>query len=215
MDTETIRAALAKDGKTQRGLAAALRIDPAAVHRLVRGERKLKAAEIVAAARYLELDSADLGDLGQAVTIRRRHPMLVDIGAETFAILPVWTHDAVGIETPSHRTAFREPWLRMITQAPLEKLGMLEVGSDAMEPTLHHGDKVLFDRTQTTPMSSAGIYILDVEGKMVIRRIEGNLITGKLTLRTDNPAYAPLNDIEPQQICVVGKVIWLAHQIAG
>uniref|UniRef100_UPI003F6EEFB8 helix-turn-helix domain-containing protein n=1 Tax=Elioraea sp. TaxID=2185103 RepID=UPI003F6EEFB8 len=46
MDIEVIRRALAKPGKTQRGLAAALGVDPAAVNRLLKGERQLKAAEI-------------------------------------------------------------------------------------------------------------------------------------------------------------------------
>lgn len=46
MDIGWIRDSLKKPGKTQRGLAAALGIDPTGVSRLLSGERQLKAAEL-------------------------------------------------------------------------------------------------------------------------------------------------------------------------
>lgn len=55
MDLAWIRKGLEKPGKTQRGLAAALGVDPAAVNRLLKGERQLKAAEIEKARSYLEV----------------------------------------------------------------------------------------------------------------------------------------------------------------
>lgn len=51
-----IRRGLDKPGKSQRGLAAALDIDPAGVNRLLKGERQLKAAEIARIARYLGVE---------------------------------------------------------------------------------------------------------------------------------------------------------------
>jgi phage repressor protein C with HTH and peptisase S24 domain len=55
MDLDWIRSGLHKPGKTQRGLAAALGVDASAVSRLLAGTRQLKAAEIAAVARYLEI----------------------------------------------------------------------------------------------------------------------------------------------------------------
>ena len=55
MDIDWIRQGLARPGKTQRGLAAALGVDASAVSRLLNGTRQLKAAEISLAAGYLEL----------------------------------------------------------------------------------------------------------------------------------------------------------------
>ena len=54
MDIEWIRRGLKKPGKTQRGLAVALGVDPSAVNRLLRGDRQLKAAEIEKAQIYLD-----------------------------------------------------------------------------------------------------------------------------------------------------------------
>ncbi|CAO3426606.1 S24 family peptidase [Azospirillum argentinense] len=55
MDTDWIKSGLKKPGKTQRGLAAALGLDPAAVSRLLKGERQLKAAELTKIATYLDV----------------------------------------------------------------------------------------------------------------------------------------------------------------
>lgn len=55
MDVTWIREGLKKPGKTQRGLAAALRLDPAAINRLLAGTRQLKASEVEKVAAYLEV----------------------------------------------------------------------------------------------------------------------------------------------------------------
>lgn len=54
MLSEWLKKGFAKPGKTQRGLAAILDIDPAAVHRMTRGLREIKPSEIGPTARYLE-----------------------------------------------------------------------------------------------------------------------------------------------------------------
>lgn len=56
--TGWLRRGLAGSGRTQRGLALALGVDASAVSRLLHGQRRLRAHEIVAAARYLGLDPA-------------------------------------------------------------------------------------------------------------------------------------------------------------
>lgn len=53
-----LREGLARSGRTQRGLALALGVDASAVSRLLHGQRRLRAHEIAAAARYLGLDPA-------------------------------------------------------------------------------------------------------------------------------------------------------------
>jgi phage repressor protein C with HTH and peptisase S24 domain len=54
MNIDWIRKGLMRQGKSQRGLAAALGVDPAAVNRLLKGDRQLKAAEIEKAQAYLD-----------------------------------------------------------------------------------------------------------------------------------------------------------------
>jgi phage repressor protein C with HTH and peptisase S24 domain len=54
-DLEWIKAALKKPGKTQRGLAKATGIDPTGITRLVAGRRSIKANELPAIRKYLEV----------------------------------------------------------------------------------------------------------------------------------------------------------------
>lgn len=54
MDVEWIRQGLKKPGKSQRGLAAALNLDPAAITRLLEGKRQLKAREVPVIEAYLD-----------------------------------------------------------------------------------------------------------------------------------------------------------------
>ena len=52
-----IAAGLEDTGRTQRGLARALGIDPATVNRIVKGKRRLRIDEIEPAARYLGVEA--------------------------------------------------------------------------------------------------------------------------------------------------------------
>ena len=54
MELDWIRDGLAKPGKTQRGLATAMGVDPSAISRLLAGTRQLRAAELPVVAAYLE-----------------------------------------------------------------------------------------------------------------------------------------------------------------
>jgi len=54
MELDWIRDGLAKPGKTQRGLATALGVDPSAISRLLAGTRQLRAAELPVVATYLD-----------------------------------------------------------------------------------------------------------------------------------------------------------------
>lgn len=54
MDIDTIRKGLEKPGKSQRGLATAMGIDPTAVSRLMKGERKLQLHEVAKVLAYLD-----------------------------------------------------------------------------------------------------------------------------------------------------------------
>ena len=54
MELDWIRDGLATPGKTQRGLATALGVDPSAISRLLAGTRQLRAAELPVVAAYLE-----------------------------------------------------------------------------------------------------------------------------------------------------------------
>lgn len=78
MELDWIRDGLEKPGKTQRGLASALGVDPSAISRLLAGTRQLRAAELPVVAAYLDSpippdlapDTMRTADTRAAATIR-------------------------------------------------------------------------------------------------------------------------------------------------
>lgn len=221
MDIEAIRRALAKPGKTQRGLAAALGVDPAAINRLLKGERQLKAAEIAPAARYLEIDLSPEEVAITGVRPRPRHPQVVDIGVDAFALVPLYEAsvppepERMGADPTAQRIAFRLDWLQSVSRAPIEDLVVIRVDGDSMEPTLRHGDTALIDRTQRHVVGRDGIYVIRVDERLQIKRVSANPVERRLTLGSDNSAYPSFRDIRPEDVDVIGRVIWLGRQVAG
>jgi phage repressor protein C with HTH and peptisase S24 domain len=208
-----IRRGLGKPGKSQRGLAEALEIDPAGVTRLLKGERQLKATEIAKVARYL----------GESV------PMPAVRGAKSASAAPadddtyarVAVYDAraaagaggVGSDMVKHFLVFREQWLRQVTNAPLDELAVIEVDGDSMEPTLRSGDHALIDRTERRPRQKDGLYVLLVDGGLQVKRVSAHPVSGLLTVSSDNASYRSYTDISPSDVDVVGRVIWIGRRM--
>ena len=65
MNTDWIRNGLKKPGKSQKGLADALGLDPAAVSRLLNGQRRLKADELEKVTAYLEAEPPRIQVVGR------------------------------------------------------------------------------------------------------------------------------------------------------
>lgn len=90
-DLTWIREGLRKPGKTQRGLAIAMGIDPTGVNRMLRGKRDIKAAEIPKIRAYLEsrdpIEAKPEGDAkpvdhSQQLVVRRNEKDLEFLGEE-------------------------------------------------------------------------------------------------------------------------------------
>ncbi|MGE5537311.1 MAG: LexA family transcriptional regulator [Gemmatimonas sp.] len=207
-----IRRGLGKPGKSQRGLATALGIDPAGVTRLLKGERQLKAAEIAKVASYLG-ERPPLAGRGVARSER-------DEGDDDrYARVAVYDARAaagaggVGSEMVKHFLLFREQWLRQVTAAPIEELAVIEIDGDSMEPTLRSGDHALIDRTERRPRQKDGLYVLLVDGGLQVKRVSAHPVSGLLTITSDNPSYRSYGDIEPADVEVVGRVIWIGRRM--
>lgn len=91
-EVDWIRDGLAKPGKTQRGLAAALGVDPSAISRLLAGSRQLRAAELPLVAFYLDSEvPASLAGTGDRPAERGRQasPVAPGFGNAGARDLPV------------------------------------------------------------------------------------------------------------------------------
>lgn len=213
---EQIREGLAQPGKSQKGLAAALGVDNSQISRLLSGKRELRMHEVPAILAYLEGEAT--GTVGRSKTAI---PEIVQIGGDRFAMLPMYDAAASagpGSEPeetgPVQRIAFRVDWLRQVSRSSLNDLAVLTVDGDSMEPTLRQGDSVLVDMGQRRPQQKDGIYVIRTDGGLQVKRVAANPVTGRITVISDNKdLYPNFADLRPDEISVIGRVVWLGRQV--
>jgi phage repressor protein C with HTH and peptisase S24 domain len=119
----------------------------------------------------------------------------------------VWDEAATG------KLLFPMGALRAMTRAKVGELAIVHVDGDSMEPTLRSGDQLLLDTTQRHPSRKDGLYALRYDGGLQVKRVSVHPQTHKLSIRSDNPAYPSHDDIDPSQIDVVARVIWIGRRV--
>jgi phage repressor protein C with HTH and peptisase S24 domain len=110
--------------------------------------------------------------------------------------------------------AFDERWLRQLTGAVHANLTLIRVEGDSMAPTLHDGDDILVDQGDRETRLRDGIYVIRIDDALVVKRLALHPITLKITVQSDNPAYADWPDCNPDDLGCIGRVIWTGRRIS-
>lgn len=145
---------------------------------------------------------------------------IIEIGGRDYAMIPVfdlrlsagpgaWLGDD---GEPMFCEPHRHDWLRSVTNAPIGSLIIARVDGDSMEPTLRNGDHVLLDLTRSKP-SRDGIYGLRWGDDLMVKRISVDMRNGLLSILSDNSAYRTYEDVDPNDVAVIGRVVWLGRQV--
>lgn len=113
---------------------------------------------------------------------------------------------------PSAHQVFREGFLRRLTKSALETLSVIQVSGDSMWETLHDGDAVLVDRSVTRIVKD-GIYIIQIEGELLVKRCSRDLDDGSVIVQSDNPRYATQRVKKADRLSVLGRVIWIGRAL--
>ena len=105
--------------------------------------------------------------------------------------------------------AFRNEWLR--TKGSPERMVLMDIFGNSMEPELKDGDAVLIDESQKDIIAGA-IFAVGVEDTILVKRIEKH--PSKLVLRSDNKDYAPigLEGSDCESVRSIGKVVWAGRE---
>jgi len=123
-----------------------------------------------------------------------------------------------GEERATARFAFDERWLREMTGGGTRGLSMIRVAGDSMTPTLADGDDILVDTGDAAGRLREGIYVLRVKDELLVKRVAINPVGGpggqRISIRSDNPAYPVFPDCAPEEIALVGRVIWAGRRLA-
>lgn len=158
-------------------------------------------------ARYFAVDEALLGGpeptVSSALTPVRR--LRVEASAGPGAL------DAD--EQSAAAVGFDPRWLRRITGGS-DDLSIIEVRGDSMSPTLDDGDEILVDGSMAARRVRDGIYVLRMDGALLVKRLSPDPAGRRIAVRSDNPAYPSWEDCAPDSIDLVGRVVWAGRRIA-
>ena len=161
-------------------------------------------------ARYFDVDEALFG--GQAREDDGAGPTpvvvpLLDVGASAGA------GAEVGGERPRAHAAFDPAWLRRVASGGPDGLSMIRVEGDSMLPTLTHGDEILVDRCDGRQRLRDGIYVLRLDGGLMVKRLAFNPVARSVTIRSDNEAYPSWPDCDPERLELVGRALWMGRRL--
>lgn len=109
-------------------------------------------------------------------------------------------------EVPTTRMAFEPNWLADLG-VKAESAVILPAQGDSMEPTIMNGAPMLVD-TSKTEVRNGFIYVFDVAGDLMVKRIE-RLPDGTINLLSDNSGKYPSRNLDREsvaQMTVIGRV---------
>ncbi|MFX0197382.1 MAG: S24 family peptidase [Candidatus Hodarchaeota archaeon] len=106
--------------------------------------------------------------------------------------------------------SFRTDWLSK--RGAADKMVLLGIVGNSMEPELKDGDTVLIDESQKSIIAGA-VYAVGIEDTVMVKRIEKH--PNKLVLLSENKNYSPiyLQEDEIDKVRIIGKVIWTCREL--
>lgn len=105
------------------------------------------------------------------------------------------------------RLTFPANYLRSITRARPEDLSIIGVKGDSMLDTLQHDDVVMIDTTKTS-LAYDGLFVLNLDGAVHVKRVTRASRPGWVTIVSDNRSKYPPFERAADDVRVIGKVIW-------
>jgi phage repressor protein C with HTH and peptisase S24 domain len=104
---------------------------------------------------------------------------------------------------------FRKDWLT--TKGNMNKMVLMDIFGNSMEPEIKDGDTVLIDESQKDILAGA-VYAVGIDDTIMVKRLEKH--PNKLVLHSDNREYSPiyLQGSEINSIRIIGKVIWICRE---
>lgn len=107
------------------------------------------------------------------------------------------------------KIAFSESWVRTVLRRNPDHLALIEARGDSMEPTIRDGDVLMID-TSVTEVHSARVYVLDLAGSLIVKRVQ-RMVSGGYRIISDNKDRYDVETFTPTDrnpLRVVGEVVW-------
>lgn len=108
--------------------------------------------------------------------------------------------------------AFDALWLRDLGVRG-ERASIIRVDGESMAPTLGHGDDIMVDHQDGAERLRDGIYVLRLDGVLMVKRIAVGPQRGRFSILSDNARYPDWPDIDPDLVAIVGRVVWAGRRM--
>lgn len=105
--------------------------------------------------------------------------------------------------------ALSQHWInRYIKPANIRELRFMHARGESMAPTFSDGDVLLVDAGAQDPSTHEGVYVLEVHGKVYIKRVRMRM-NGRLEVSSDNPTIKTVDELNgDHEVRVLGRVVW-------
>lgn len=208
---------IAERGENYADLSRLIGRNPAYIQQFIkRGTpRKLDEEDRRILARYFGVAETALGSVPARiapVTRSRGLPMVVavprlELGASAGAGSLDEDERAAGV------MAFDAQWLRHLGVRP-QRASIIRVDGESMAPTLTDGDDIMVDHEDDASRLRDGVYVLRLDGVLMVKRIATGPLRGRFSVLSDNPHYPDWADIDPAMVAIVGRVVWTGRRLA-
>lgn len=191
-------------GMKQHQLAERLAVKAASVSRYENEDGRLTLPLLRQIADVLECDIADLigegsADAAPKISVPEIEALLsAGAGAaeQTNAVAKVWSFDRAYVSAIGANPA---------------GLYIAECKGDSMEPTIRSGERVLID-TNDTQVSRGGIFAIESEGELLLKRVEGVPGAKLWKISSDNPAHSSF-EVEAGSVRIIGRAVLSLHRL--
>jgi len=108
------------------------------------------------------------------------------------------------------KVAFRKDWIQK--KGNPNKMSLIKVSGDSMEPTLMPDDLVLIDHGHNHLDPQGGVYAIALEDVILIKRLQMVYPGGKVKVISDNSRYESV-ELPQDQVKINGRVIWFGREM--
>ncbi len=211
---DEIRRRMEAGGFNQKSLARAAGLNETAIRDILIGKSRHPRHDTVQKiAGALECTAAQLIEPAHAAGGGRSEY------ADELVFVPTYEVEAaagdgivINQEYETGRLAFRHDWLRSVTSAMAEDLAVITVHGDSMYPTLADGDSILVDLSQRAA-GRDGVYIVRFGEFVLVKRLLIDPVRCEVMISCDNENYPRLAPVDPIDVDVAGRVIWVGRRI--
>jgi len=89
---------------------------------------------------------------------------------------------------------------------------LIDVRGDSMEPDFRHGDQLLVDMRDKSPVQPGPFAIWDGEwGEYVVKNVE-RIEGGRVRMFSSNPKYSPV-EVLHEETRIIGRPVWFARRL--